>query len=90
MGGVEVVVVGERVPNLFRVKRFTAISVQGSPVVDGVLKSESGRLVLETSRGRIPLGNPPLALQSIVGARIWIGGPLDSGPNVYGLITPAH
>jgi len=38
--------------------------------------------------GRIPLGNPPAALRNMIGARVWIGGPLDSGPNVYGLITP--
>lgn len=89
MGGVEVLVVGKRTPSAFRVERFTALSVGGSPVTDGILRSDGDRLVLETSRGRIPLGNPPVALRSMIAARIWIGGPLDKGPNVYGVIVPA-
>jgi hypothetical protein len=88
MGGMEVVVMGKRGPKVFWVNRFTAVSVNGSPVADGVLKNENGKLVLETSNGRIPLGNPPVALRSMVAARIWIGGPLDTGPNFYGLIVP--
>ena len=88
LGGVEVLLVGERAPTLFRVKRFTAVSVNGSPVADGVLKNDGGRLMLETSHGTIPLGNPPVALRSMVAARVWIGGPLDRGPNFFGLIIP--
>ncbi len=89
LAGVEVVVLGERAPNLLRVKHFTALSVNGSPVADGVLKNDNGSLVLETRHGRISLGNPPPALWSMVAARIWIGGPLDKGPNFFGLIVPA-
>jgi hypothetical protein len=88
MGGVEVLVVGKRTPNLFRVDYFTAVSVAGSPVADGVLRNDGGRLVLETTHGRIPLGNPPTALRGMIGARIWIEGPLDTGPNSYGVIAP--
>lgn len=88
MGGVEVLVRGKRAPNLFRVENFAALNVAGSPVVDGVLRSDGGQLLLETANGRIPLGNPPSALRSMIGARVWIGGPLDTGPNTYGIITP--
>lgn len=88
IGGLEVRVAGRRTPSFFRVEHFTALSVAGAPVTDGVLRNDGGRLVLETVRGRIPLGNPPAALSSLVDARVWIGGPLDRGPNSYGLIVP--
>jgi hypothetical protein len=90
LGGVEVLVIGTRSPNFFRVEHFTALNVAGSPVVDGVLRNEGGRLALETTRGTILLGNPPTALRDMIGARIWIGGPLDRGPNNYGVIVPAR
>ncbi len=89
MGDVEVLVTGKRSPRKFEVSHFTAIRVGNYPVVDGVLRNDGGRLVLETAKGRIPLGNPPSALRQMVAARIWIGGPLDKGPNVYGVIVPA-
>jgi hypothetical protein len=88
MGGVEVLVFGKQTPTLFRVDHFTALSVAGSPVADGVLRNAGGRVVLETARGPIPLGNPPTALRGMIGARVWIGGPLDTGPNTYGVIVP--
>ena len=88
MGGIEVSVVGKRNGNQFHVDHFTALSVAGSRVVDGVIREDSGRLVLETSGGRIPLGNPPAALRNAIGARVWIGGPLDTGPNNFGVIVP--
>lgn len=88
LGGVEILVVGKWASKMFRVERFSAVSVNGSPVADGVLQNEGGRLVLETAHGRIPLGNPPTALRGMVAARIWIAGPFDTGPNSYGLIAP--
>lgn len=90
LGGVEVMVVGQRDDQTFRVEYFRARSVGGSPVVDGVLRNDGGRLLLETATSRIPLGNPPTALRTLVGARVWIAGPLDSGPNSYGVIVPAR
>ncbi len=89
LGGVEVVIVGKRAPKMFRVQSFTALRVNGSPVVDGIVKTEGDKLVLETKYGRFVLGNPPQALRRMVSARIWIAGPLDKGPNSYGLIAPA-
>ena len=90
MGDVEVLVTGKRGPRKFEVSRFKALRVGGNPVVDGVLRDDGGRLSLETAGGRIPLGNPPSALRQMIGARIWIGGSLDRGPNVYGVIVPAR
>ena len=88
LGGVEVLAIGQRNENQFRVERFTALSVGGAPVVDGVLRNENGTLLLETTQGRVVLGNPPAALRRLVAARVWIGGPLDRGPNTYGVIAP--
>jgi hypothetical protein len=90
LGGVEVLVVGRKTGNQFRVERFTALSVAGSPVVDGIVRNYGERVVLETIRGPMPLGNPPRALRAMNGARVWIGGPLATGPNNYGVIVPAQ
>jgi hypothetical protein len=90
LGGVEVLVVGKRAPNAFQVESVTAVSVDGAQVVDGVLTNDGGRLSLENAKGRIPLGNPPNALRGMIGARVWVGGPLDRGPNTYGVIVPAR
>jgi len=89
MTGVEVRMIGKRNGDLLEVEKFAAVRVAGSPVVDGVLRNEGGRLLLHTADGPIPLGNPPDALRGMIGARVWVGGPLDKGPNSYGLIVPA-
>lgn len=88
MGGIEVLVVGRQTSIVFEVDHFMALSVAGLPVVDGVLRNDDGRLVLETTRGRVALGNPPSALRGMIGARVWVGGPLEKGPNSYGVIAP--
>ena len=49
LGGVEVLVIGRRTPDLFHVDRFTAVNVAGSPVVDGFVRYDGGRLALETT-----------------------------------------
>jgi hypothetical protein len=90
LGGVEVLVVGRKSGKHFHVEHFTALSVAGSPVVDGVVRNYGDRLVVETTRGPLPLGNPPSGLRALNGARVWIGGPLNSGPNTYGVIVPAQ
>jgi hypothetical protein len=90
LGGVEVLVVGRRNGNRFRVEHLTAVSVAGSPVVDGVVRNYGDRVIVETTRGPLPLGNPPSGLRALNGARVWIGGPLDKGPNTYGVIVPAQ
>jgi hypothetical protein len=90
LGGVEVLVVGRRDGNRFRVEHLTALSVAGSPVVDGIVRKYGDRVVVETTRGPMPLGNPPSGLRALSGARVWIGGPLNTGPNTYGVIVPAQ
>ncbi|MGZ3465775.1 MAG: hypothetical protein ACXU91_03465 [Gemmatimonadaceae bacterium] len=90
LGGVEVLVVGRKAGNHFRVEHFTALSVAGSPVVDGIVRNYGDRVVVETARGPLPLGNPPTGLRALNGARVWIGGALATGPNTYGVIVPAQ
>lgn len=88
LGGVDVLVTGTREPNQFRVSSYRAMSVAGASVVDGVLRADGGNLFVETATGKVALGNPPAPLRNLIGARIWIGGALDKGPNTYGVITP--
>jgi hypothetical protein len=88
LGGAEVVVRGTMVAARFAVTQFTVRSVGGVNVVDGVLVRDGGRLILRARSGSLALGNPPVAFDSLIGARLWVGGSLDTGPNVYGVITP--
>ncbi|HEV7703722.1 MAG TPA: hypothetical protein VGO46_05480 [Gemmatimonadaceae bacterium] len=89
VGGAEVVVHGVDTATAFTVRWFAVRSVDGAPVVDGVLERRGGHLVLHTRTGVVSLGNPPIALDSLEGSRVWIGGPLATGPNVYGVIARA-
>jgi hypothetical protein len=88
LGGVEVAVRGPVDERTMRVTSFTALTVSGAPVVDGVIRVEGAAVVLETSTGRVTLGNPPDALRRLAGARVWVSGPVDRGPNSYGIIVP--
>ena len=90
LGGVEVLVIGRKSGNHFRVEHFTALSVGGSPVVDGIVRNHGDRIVVETAHGPLAIGNPPTGLRALNGARVWIGGPLATGPNSYGVIVPAQ
>ena len=88
VGGAEVVVHGVAAGDSFVVADFVVRSIEGAPVVDGVLAGDGARLVLRSERGDLALGNPPAELATMVGARVWIRGPLDTGPNSYGVIVP--
>ncbi len=88
LGGVEIDVHGTGDGNTVHVTSFTAVRAGGQPVVDGVLTADGNALVLQTRTGRVTLGNPPTALRQMIGARVWISGPLDAGPNSYGVIVP--
>ena len=88
-GGIEIVVRGRRDGKQFRVANFAVLRVDGAPVMDGVVLRDGARLALQGARGRVNLGNPPAALRAMVGARVWVGGPLDTGPNTYGVIIPS-
>lgn len=90
VAGTEISARGVDAPHgALRLERFTVISVAGQPVVDGVIGGTPDRLELQTARGSVPLGNPPQALRKLIGARVWIGGSLETGPNQFGVIVPA-
>lgn len=89
LAGVETRIRGRQIDkSRIRVQSFTALRVDGAPVIDGVIVKDSGRLFLSTSQGLRLLGNPPLKLREMISARVWVGGPLDRGPNTYGIIVP--
>jgi len=88
LAGVETRVRGRSDDGVMHVASFTALSVDGKPVVDGIIVVQSGRLFLNTLTGMRAVGNPPAKLREMVSARVWIGGPMDTGPNSYGVIVP--
>ena len=88
LGGVEIAARGTIERNALRVASFTALSASGAPVVDGIVRIDGRSVALETSTGRVTLGNPPSALLQMNGARVWVSGPIDKGPNSYGIIVP--
>jgi len=73
-----------------QVTSFTALNVAGAPVVDGVVRVDGTAVSLETAKGSVRLGNPPDVLRRMAGARIWVSGPIETGPNSYGVIVPAR
>ena len=89
LGGAEIVVRGREDARRFLVVAYTVRAVDGSPVADGTLRRDGDRLSLLTDGVSQPLGNPPVALRKMIGARVWISGALATGPNTYGLISPA-
>src|SRR5581483_11677046 len=73
--------------NDVRVRSFSVTSVGGVPVVDGIVRADGDHYWLDTPNGRVELGNPPQSLRGLVGARVWVQGPLDRGPNAYGVLV---
>lgn len=69
------------------VQNFTALRVDGAAVVDGVIVEKSGQIFLSTLTGLQRLGNPPLKFRQMISTRVWVGGPLDRGPNNFGVIA---
>lgn len=88
LAGVETRVRGRSDDGVMHVQSFTALSVDGKPVVDGIIVDQSGKLFLKTSSGLRAMGNPPAKLREMVSARVWVGGPMETGPNNYGVIVP--
>ncbi len=88
VAGLELSVRGVDEGSGLRVRSFTVVSVNGSPAIDGIVRVDGDRVYIETASGRRALGNPPSALRRMDGARVWIQGPLDTGPNQYGIIVP--
>ena len=91
IAGLEVVVSGFPSPaGELMVRDFTVLSADGQPALDGVLEHEGTTLYLRTASRRIPLGNPPSDFHSLVGARVWLTGSPERGPNSFGIIAPAR
>jgi hypothetical protein len=90
LSGVEIVARGTAASSGFSVTSFTALRADGQPVFDGfVRRAPGGGYVLETTGGaRLAVASPPPAFATLVGARVWLGGSLATGPNVYGVIIP--
>jgi hypothetical protein len=87
--GAEVWVSGHRTPEGLHAMRYAVRAVDGEPAVDGVLASEDGGLVLVTAGGRRRIVRPPQALRGMVGARVWLVGPIDGGITSYGVLREA-
>lgn len=88
LSGVEIVAHGTAVGAFFRVSDLTARRVDGQPVRDGVLRRVGSGLVLDTKTETLAIEKPPSVFWSMVGARIWIGGSLQTGPTTFGVIVP--
>lgn len=87
--GAEVWVSGHRTPEGLHAMRYAVRSVDGEPAVDGVLAAEDGGLVLVTAGGRHRIVRPPQALRGMVGARVWLVGPIEGGITSYGVLREA-
>lgn len=85
--GVEVVVEGKRRVGEFEVRRFAVRAVDGVPAVDGALIVEGGTYWLVGESGeRRRVAVVPEPLRAHVGRRVWIAGPLDAEPVMWGVI----
>jgi len=70
------------------VRTFTVTEVDGRPALDGVLFRDDEGLGLVDGEGRTHhLPDAPDALRDLVGARVWITGPLDA-PQAWGVLLP--
>ena len=87
--GAEVWVSGHRTAEGLHAMRYAVRSVDGEPAVDGVLASEDGGLVLVTTGGRRRIVRPPQALRGMIGARVWLVGPIEGGITSYGVLREA-
>lgn len=75
----------------FDLERFLVRAADGQPARDGVLGEDAGRYHLIAADGtRTPIVALPPALQSQVGARIYLVGPPDAAPVSYGIIRAAR
>ena len=90
VAGTVVAVRGEfRGADTLIVSSFRVVEVDGQQVIDGVVRQENAHLsVCPPSSACVALGNPPDALRTLVGARVWFGGPPATGPNTFGVIAP--
>jgi len=90
LSGVDVWLSGRREgERRMTVDRFLVHSVDGVPAMDGTLVARDGGFAIVTTADHAehPIVNPPAALRSHVGARVWITGSLESGAVTFGVIS---
>lgn len=88
LSGIEIVVRGIGNAASFRVNNLLVVRVDGLPALDGVLRQTNGTLFLDDAAGAHAFGRPPAKLLTLVGARVWITGSLETGPTAFGVIVP--
>ena len=90
LSGVDVWLSGRREgERRMTVEQSLVQSVDGVPAMDGTLVARDGGLAIVTTADHAehPIVNPPAALRSHVGARVWITGSLESGAVTFGVIS---
>ena len=90
LSGVDVWLSGRREgERRMTVDRFLVHSVDGVPAMDGKLIARDGGMAIVTTADHAehPIVNPPAALRSHVGARVWITGTLETGAVTFGVIS---
>ncbi|MCC6316960.1 MAG: hypothetical protein IT361_04640 [Gemmatimonadaceae bacterium] len=95
LGGIEIVVAGTRraaagpalpAPATFEVASFIVRAVGGVSAHDGLVRRDAGTWVIDLrDGGRVATPHLPETLR-IVGARVYLVGPLDRPPQGYGLV----
>lgn len=84
--GAEVWLTGTREGQRFEARGYAVRTVDGEPAADGVLARDGDRLVLVTPAGRRTIAQPLQALRGMIGARVWLVGPLDGTITSYGVL----
>jgi hypothetical protein len=90
LSGVDVWLSGRREgERRMTVDHFLVRSVSGVPAIDGTLIARDGGFAIVTTADHAehPIVNPPAALRSHVGGRVWITGPLETGAVTFGVIS---
>ena len=88
--GADVWVRGTRTAAGLEASAYVVRAVDGRPVADGVIAREGEGLVLVTGGGRRAIARPLEALRGMIGARVWLAGPLDGTIESYGILRPAR
>ena len=87
--GADVWVSGLRAGTSLQAERFVVRTVDGSPALDGTLKTEGSTLYIVTDNGaRTRIVSPPPPLIGHDGARVWITGDPAKGVASFGFIDP--
>lgn len=84
--GAEVWVWGRRSGQGLDAVAYAVRTVDGEPVLDGVLTRDGDRIVLVTPEGRHPIARPLQAFRGMIGARVWLVGPADGTIASYGVL----